>query len=69
MTKAPVMPFDSVVRAAKMCISGARCEGSPGVKHCPYYNQRTGNCEGDYRKDLLKWALYLKEEHDRSGSV
>ena len=67
--KPPEKEFDDVVRGARHCISGAHCTGSPGIRSCPYFDRFYKRCVGDWRKDLLQWALVLKEEHDRSRGL
>lgn len=67
----PLPDFDTVVRGARHCIAGERCQGRPGKAACPYWDKAAERCAGDWRKDLLAWALLLrgKDNNDRSGSL
>ena len=66
--KGPTKSFDDTIRGARMCIAGEGCRGRPGVRSCPYYDRVKDGCSGDYRRDLIKWALYWKKEAEDDGS-
>ena len=48
-------PLEDVITGAKHCISGKYCDA-----RCPYWSKKRGRCVGDYRKDLLRWVIYLR---------
>ena len=49
--------LDQVITGAQHCLAGKYCHIG-----CPYYSKRKKKCDGDFRKDLLRWVLYLREQ-------
>ena len=52
--------INEVITGAKHCIAGKNCDS-----RCPYWNRKRHCCGGDFRKDLLKWVIYLRNRDRR----
>ena len=56
--------LSDVIAGAKHCISGKNCDFS-----CPYFHRKRKRCVGDFRKDLLKWVIYLRNQNKRLSEL
>ena len=56
--------LSEVITGAKHCIAGKYCDNG-----CPYFSKKLKRCVGDFRKDLLRWVIYLRNQNDRLKEV
>ena len=56
--------LSEVIAGAKHCIGGQNCDN-----RCPYFNKKLKRCVGDFRKDLLRWVIYLRNQNYRLKQV
>lgn len=59
-----VRDLSDVITGARHCIAGKTCDS-----RCPYYNKKLKRCSGDFRKDLLKWVIYLRNQNKRLSEL